>query len=360
MPRSFCSTPIASVHASPRLRSVRALHTPRWRRGGVFGCGPLTVAICLFGGVAASGCGTTSVSMVVVRPAVINAQPFGGTVSVAGFAAPRPDFAAVAGQLQQEVQRELLAGVGGVVRVVSYGGGLSVSGRVRDYSMTLHEERKQRRCRKQVVDSAGAGEEKPVKTVDGVCIYRRLRWQARVAVLVRIQASTGQLIYLREVVERRSGRTVEVKDRAPRPPSAHIELRRLRRRIAQRIAHLVVPYRTRVTARMNDCEGAAESLCDSGARAMSQSRYRAAIAAYKQALAVLQRTPGTSPADLAEVHWNLAQVNKYARRYDAAVAELQEARRLDPGHSQYLNELNAVQAARQAHRQLIDQGLVGR
>ena len=308
-----------------------------------------------------SGCGTTSVSMVVVRPAVLNAQPYGGTASVAGFASSRADYSIVTGQLRQEVQRELLQGVGGVVRVVNYGGGLSISGRVDDYAMRLREESRVRDCQKKVVHvNTKTGEESPVSYVKGKCQMRRLRWKARVAVLVRVQSSTGQLLYLRHIIEERTGRTSEVQDRAPRPPNPHTALRRLRRRVAARIAHLVVPHRARVTARMYDCEGAAEPLCDTGAKRMAQSRYDDSLAAYAEALTVLKRTAGTRKSDLGEVHWNRAQVNKYARRYNAAITELQLALQLDPGNSTYKREFGAVQAARDAHLKLIDQGLVGR
>ena len=307
------------------------------------------------------GCGTSSVSMVVVRPAVINAQPFGGTVSVAGFAAPRPDYAIIAGQLREEVQRELLGGVGGVVRVVDYGAGLTVSGRVDEYRMRLREESREESCKKKVVHvNTTTGEESPVTYVKGKCKLRRLRWNAHVAVLVRVQASSGQLVYLRHVVERETGRTPEVRDVAPRPPRTHALLRKMRLRVAQRIAHLVVPHRARVTATMYDCKGAAEGLCNTGVKRMAQSRYDDALAAYTQALAVLKSTPQTRKTALGEVHWNRAQVNKYARRYDAAIAELQLALGFDPGNRTYTREFQVVQAARQSHKQLIDQGLVGR
>ena len=69
---------------------------------------------CVLGSLLA-GCGTSTLSLVVVRPAVVNARPHGGTVSVAGFSALRPDLTDAAYALRNDLTREVREGVGGEI-----------------------------------------------------------------------------------------------------------------------------------------------------------------------------------------------------------------------------------------------------
>ncbi len=299
----------------------------------------------------AAGCGQTAVSMLVVRPALINVKPFGGSVSVAGFLAAQPSWIATAEQLRVEVERASLAGHGGAVPLVQHGGGLAVSGSVDQVSTRVQIEEREGRCA--VKPKAGAGEE---QRADRPCPHRRGTWTAAMQVSVRIVSSAGQVVYLRQLQRERTGVTGWVEDAMPTMPDLRPEMVRQRQELANEIAWLVVPHQERVVEHLHDCEEPATKMCQDGARLLASSRYDEALGAYAAALKALQSNPKADASDLAEVHWNRAIVAKYARNFQLASQALQEAIRLDDS-ARYRAELENVQRAAADHERLIDQGL---
>jgi len=131
----------------------------------------------------------------------------------------------------------------------------------------------------------------------------------------------------------------------------------MRQRVVQRMAHVVVPYRTRVTATLYDCDPPAEQFCKAGVANLARSRYDAALADYDRAMAALKRVKTAKRGDVAEIHWNKAIIYKYSRRFQQALAELDAALALDPGNGTYIRERKAVFDERARHSQLIEQGL---
>ena len=313
----------------------------------------LVGALIAFVGILA-GCGTTTVRMKVVRPAVINARPYGGMVTVQGIAAGHPDWIHVAAQLRQELKQQILGGFGGVVKLTEYGGGLMITGRLQEYGMVLTPERREATCADNVRDP----ESGITRVVNQPCVMRRNAWSARVTVLMKVTTSTGQVLFLRRIIESSSGRTVERRGGAPLPDSHRI-LQRLRALVAARMAHIVVPHRATVSAVLYDCPKLAEAACQRGAANLARSRYDEAIAEYDRALIQLTGKPEITRDDLAKVHWNKAIVFKYSRRFDEALAALDQALGLDPGNGTYQRQRREVVRARDQHVQLIEQGLGG-
>lgn len=299
------------------------------------------------------GCGTSTVSMMAVRPAILNAQAYGGTVSVAGFAPAYPDYALVAGQLRSEVADRIAGGVGGTVRLLEYGGGLVISGRVEQYSAHLHPHERATTC----TDTVSVPSDKGTvsKNVERPCAWRWLDWHCQVVVTAQVTDPTGRVLLIRPVSYERRGSTAQVRDAAPVPPNLHPILQELRLRAAEEIAWLVTPHRERVNAVFYDCEKPATAVCEVGVKHMAEARYDEAVADFTEALAQLERA-GATAADRAKVLWNRAIVLQYSRRFDPAVADLQAAYRLDP-QDEYRDQIAVVERERAAHQQLLEQGL---
>ncbi len=311
-------------------------------------------ALVLAGLFVAVGCGRTHVSMLVTQPALINAQPYGASVSVAGFGAAQPAWGIAADQIRREVEQEILRGVGGVVRLMQHGGGLVISGRLTGQDIQGEEDSRETTCKDAV--RVRQGNRTVTKTVESACTLRQIDWSASVDVEARIVAANGQIVYLRHHHAGDTGSTPETRS-APTWPDAEAIFAGLRRQIAHEVAHLVVPHRARVTATLYDCKRQAAKACTDGARLLAASRYDDSLRAYDRAIALSRDAKGISRADLAKIHWNKAIVAKYAARFDIAMTELQEAIRLDPGASGYSRELRDIEATRHRHDQLIDQGL---
>ncbi len=330
------------------MLSVSTLFAPKSR--------PLGLLLAAAAVLGAAGCGTTSVSMLVVRPALINAQPYGGTASVAGVVASNPVQVPVANALRAEIEQAILAGHGGVVRLVQVGGGLAITGKIDEYGVAFETDEEDARCKLKTKVKVEQGSAETEQPADRPCKRYRSRWQARMITTVRISSSQGQILFYRQLVQARDGTTPWREDEVPTPPNQDGTLLQLRRAMAEQIAWLVVPHRERVTAVLYDCEAPAEAICQSGARLLAASNYQGALDTYAQALEALRKRPGIPASELAEVHWNRAIVAKYGRMFDLAIQELQEAIRLD-NSATYRNQLIEVQKAAEDHNRLIDQGL---
>lgn len=305
---------------------------------------------------ALAGCGTTSVQMLVTRPAVFNAQQFGGTVGVAGFVSQNPALVQVANTFRVDVEQQILAGHGGVVRLTHGGAGLMITGRVDEYGLALQTEEEDAQCDRRVrVEQGGKTE---TRTVRQACKRYRVRWAARMLALVRITSAQGQTVFLRQLLEQDTGITPWNDDEVPQVPNAAGRLAKVKLALAQQVAWLVVPHRERVTATLYDCPEPAAKTCDQGARALAASDYDGSLRLYQQAIDMLKNKPGLPPSEIAEIHWNRAIVAKYGRMFGLAVQELQAALRLEDSGT-YRRELEAVQRAAVEHEQLIDQGLGG-
>lgn len=301
-----------------------------------------------------SGCGTSSVRLMVVRPAVINAQPHGGLVTVGGLAAAHPAMMPAVGHLRTELKRQIVNSYKRVVRLTEYGGGLNIDGRLEDHGIVLTAEQRSSNCNVRVKKNVGG--KVVTQSVSRPCVLRRTKWRSRVAVVMRVTNKEQVVLYLQRLVDTSNGQTPEHQGRAPLPDRNAI-LHAARLRMARKMAHIVVPHRVQVTATMHHCPGAAEKICEAAVAAFASSRYDAALMKYDRALEILRKSPDVSGEDIGEVHYNKSQVFKYSRRFDQAYGELELALKADPGNSAYQREFEAVTRERDRHHALVDQGL---
>ncbi len=300
------------------------------------------------------GCNTSTVRLMVVRPALVNAQQHGGTVTVGPMVVTQPDMVAAVHDLRTMLQQRIINSFGRVVRLHEHGGGLTISGVMEAHGVTEEVGQRDSKCRTKV--SKTVGELTTTEEVMRPCVMKRSVWNSRVAMVVRVTARSGQVLFLQRMVDTANGRTPEARNAAPRP-NYDIIMRSARARLATRIARIVVPHRVQVSARLYDCPGRAEPICARAVAAFARSDYDGALMKYDRALATMGQNPKIRPVQRAQVHYNKALVFKYSRRFNEALTELANASRFDPNNGEYVRERERVERERDRHLRLIDQGL---
>ena len=300
-----------------------------------------------------AGCGTTTVSLVVVRPAMINAHAYGGTVSIVGIAPYAPGSQFAAAQMQAELSQAVVNSVGQAVALVPQGGGLNVAGQVEEYGMHVMERERPSKCTDTItVTQDGVTTKQKVETP---CIYKWFEWHARASVLMQVASAQGNVVFHQRLFAARDGQTFEQRGMPPPPPQPQPILDELRAQVVSKMAEVIVPHRVRVNATFYDCDKPAKAACEAGVKAMSRSDYDAAVRAFSDAQGMLMQAKA-SKEELAKTYWNRALVFEYSRRFDEAVTDYKQALALDPC-DRYREGLSSVEIERHRHEQLVDQGL---
>jgi len=307
----------------------------------------LPLLLCL------TGCGTTTVSLVVVRPAMINARAYGGSVSISAFAPYAPGSQFAAAQMQAELSQAVVNSVGHAVALQPQGGGLHVAGQVEEYGLRLVERERPSKCSDTitVIQDGIAKRQK----VDVPCIYKWFEWHARAAVLMQVTTVQGQVLFHQRLFAVRGGQTFEQRGAPPPPPLPQPILDDLRAQVVSKMAEVIVPHRVRVNATFYDCPQPAQAACEAGVKAMARSDYETALRAFSDAQRLLMQAAAPKE-EIAKTYWNRALVFEYSRRFDEAVADYRQALALDPNDT-YRAGLGSVETERRRHEQLVDQGL---
>lgn len=304
----------------------------------------------------AAGCGTSTLSLVLVRPAVVNARPYGGSVTVAGFRAMRPELVFAAEALRQDVLQQARAGVGGVVQVVDAGGGLVASGELVHYDVVATERTRASKCAQQVVTIKN--NTRVTETQQLPCTYFAYDWRATVRANLRVASSQGQVVYYRGHFAERSGSTGETVGRPVMPPDINSlagVLTELRAKVADEMGGVLVPHRVRVNAAFFDCAKPADGICAAGMQAMINNNYDGAAQAFTDAHAqLLQARADTN--EVSKPLWNRALVYKYSRQFDKALLDLRESCRIE-SRMACNSAMQDVEAERAQHEKLVDEGL---
>ena len=316
----------------------------------------LHLALCGLALSLTAACGTSTLSLVVVRPAVINAQPFGGSVTVAGFRSLRPEAVFAAEALRQDVVQQVRAGVGGVVQLVDGGGGMVATGELLTYDVVATERERTTTCAQQVVVIKNNA--RVTETQQTPCTYYTYDWRASVRANLRVASAQGQVLYYRGHVAERSGSTNETLGRPVIPPNAATlagVLTELRVTVAEEMAHVLVPHRVRVNATFFDCAKPAKETCEAGMREMMNTRYDGAAQAFTDAYAQLVAARAENN-EVAKPLWNRALVYKYSRQFDKALIDLRESCRIE-SRMACNGEMQDIEAERAQHQKLVDEGL---
>jgi hypothetical protein len=304
----------------------------------------------------AAGCGTSTLSLVLVRPAVVSARPFGDTLTVAGFRAMRPELVFAAEALRQDVLQEARGGVGGVVRVIDAGGGLVASGELVRYDVVATERTRASTCPQQVTTIKNNA--RVTETQQVPCTFYAYDWRASVQANLRVTSAQGQVLYYRGHTAERSGSTNETQGRplmSPNRNSLASVLSELRATVADEMGAVLVPHRVRVSAAFFDCAKPAEATCAAGMQAMMNNHYDGAAQAFTDAHAQLVQAHADNN-EVAKALWNRALVYKYSRQFDKALLDLRESCRIE-SRMACNGEMQDVEAERALHQKLVDEGL---
>lgn len=295
------------------------------------------------------GCATT-VTTRVLRPALINAQPYGGTMTVGEFRGDQYEWNGIAADIRQYIREAIVGCPNGVVRFMEGQAGLTVFGRVADYTYRELVAEQRDTCTR----TEGSGSNR--REVRYACVHYTRNGEANVRIVFNVADGAGQTI---------AAKTYEMGDSAStfatdQPPSAidgQGMLRSLAYGLTDQFIRVVIPWWDTVDLPFWDCGDSPD--CTRGIGLVQAGQWDQAITAFDAAAAKIQATPGFDPEDLAEAYWNKALTQQYSNDFAGAVISLTMAMQLDPENSDYAAQLQEVQRSQADMEALRQQGIGG-
>ncbi len=313
--------------------------THRGRR--IFQLSALAVLLAL-----CTGCGARA-RFSVLRPAMLNAREFGGSMAVGMFEGHPMAGAAVA----QDLRQRIITAEGNPVTLVEGTGGLVIHGAVPAYSYSEQIRESSGTCYRNVTDSNGNN-----RRVSYPCTTYTRIGTATVAIAFNITVGpTGQTIFAHTYTDTATARRSET---GSRPPTINggAMLDRIRSRLTADFARVILPWREVVRVTFGRC-GDARSICENGIAAVRSGDFPAAIASFQQAIQNIEAQSETNAAHLAEAYWNLGLAHEYSGDFPAALEAINRAIQLSPGSANYTEELQNVQQMAEDAQRLAEQGV---
>lgn len=296
--------------------------------------------------VTSAGCGARA-RFSVLRPAMINAREFGGTITVARFEGHHAAAAAV----QQDLRQRVLTAEGSPFALVEGGGGLVVHGVVQSYSYSERMEQSQGTCYRTVTNSEGQS-----RRVSYPCTQYTRIGTATVTISFNVTVSaSGQTLFANTYTDTDTARRTNSGSH-PANINGNAMLERIRAGLTADFARVILPWREIVRVTLGRC-GAARSMCEGGIAAIRDGNFPAAIESFQRAIQHLEAQPDHDPGDLAEAYWNLGLAREYSGDYDGAVEAILRAIELDPDAAAYREELGNVQRMAEDAARLSEQGV---
>lgn len=306
---------------------------------------PVVVALAILGGACA-----TTVRTQVLRPAQINAQPYGGTMTVGEFSGDRYEWNTVAQDIRQQIRQAIVGCPGGVVRFMEYGAGLTVFGRVADYTYSEQITQRQDTCTRY----EGSGQNR--REIRYPCTHYTRTGAANVRLVFNVMDAAGQTIVASTYEDGDSASTFAT-DQTPPGIDGGRMLRSLAEALTTRFIHVIIPWWDTVDLPFWDCGDAPE--CQRGISFVQAGQWEQAIASFDAAIVRIQATPEYDPEDLAEAYWNKGLAQQYSNDFAGAVISLGMALQLDPSESDYAAQLQEVQRSQAESEALRQQGIGG-
>ncbi len=297
------------------------------------------------------GCGGTTVQLSVLRPAQLNAAEHGGTMSIGEFRVSDPNWYQAGTLIAQDLRQRVVGVEGGVVRFMESGGGLIIHGQLLDHTYAERVTTQAATCSR----TEGTGQ--AARTVNYPCTEYTRTGQSHVNIIFNVSTSGGQAVTA-TTFEDNSTSSTTARDQQPAAIDGDGMLRALREGLTERFAHVILPWRETVAVHFQDCEAGAEALCERGVQLVQGGDYPNAVGAFEQAASAIDNSTSTvAPADRASPHWNRALALEYSGRYPEAIMAFGRAIELDPGESDYREELANVQRMQSDAERLRQQGL---
>jgi Flp pilus assembly protein TadD len=293
----------------------------------------------------ATGCGARA-RFSVLRPAMLNARQFGGTMSVGPFEGDPMASAAI----QQDLRQRIMTAEGNPVALIEGAGGLLIHGVVAVFSYSEQMQQSQGSCTRTVTDSQGNS-----RQVSYSCTNYTRIGTASVSIGFNITVpSTGQTIFANTYSDSSSARRTAT-DAQPVAINGGAMLENIRAGLTADFSRVILPWREIVRVTLGRC-GDARAVCENGIAALRASDFAAAIASFQQAIQTLEGQPETNPVHLAEAHWNLGLAREYSGDFAGAVESIMRAAELDPS-GDFNMELENVQRMAEDAQRLNEQGV---
>jgi hypothetical protein len=297
-----------------------------------------------------TGCAARTVDFEVTRPAMINLQPTGNTMSVGTIEANgQPEAAAdVAAELRGRIAHSLNPSV----RLQPDGAAVEVDGAIQQDGFTSRTETVSQTCTKTVddgVDSNGVSQSHQ-ESYD--CSYTQevVTGQSRIRFSVRAGGGDHRGLFTQVYV--RSGEVTN-------PSSADVArlMHGLRAATVEQFAKVILPWKDRVSERFKDCDG--DDRCKKGLERVKASDLPGAEALFTQVLAGYDAgwsVPDKQAKRIGEAFYDRAVTRAHQRRYADAIADLLRAIALQPKRAKWPQEVAVVQALEKDEQALRAQG----
>ena len=296
-----------------------------------------------------AGCART-VQFTVTRPAMMNLQPAGNTVTVGAI---KPNgYAAAAADVTADLQNRIAHSLNPQIRLLRNGGAVVVDGAVLANAYEQHTETVSETCSRTVDDGTDSNGTPQSHTESYDCSYD-------------IQVGTGvsriELRVLDGAHERVLFDKTYVQAASVNNPSAAdvAELmHRIRDASVDDFAKVLLPYQETVTESFKDCEG--DGRCKKGFELVRAGDFPGADALFTQVIGAYATAdvPASRAKEIAEAFYDRGVTRAYQQRYAEAEADLARAVALQPKRAKWPQELANVQTMGKERQALREQGAV--
>jgi len=276
----------------------------------------------------------------IVRPAMLDASPFGNTFSVQPFGGDTR----AAYRIQTELEQRIARSLNPAIQLLAGGGGIIIGGGVLDHSYQEGMTSNPSTCYRSETYRAPNGQV-ATRSVPYSCMqYTRIgRAHSAVRFTVAV-ASTGQIVYDRMFEDTQQRSTT-----ATNGQPAYIDGAGLLDSIVlgsvQNFARVILPWPDSVVVTFSDCGGADH--CGDAFQAVRANDLFGAERLYTQILGpYAENTAQVDPDDVeivAETLFNRGIVRSYTGSYELGMQDLQRALELQADHDDWRAELAQIE-----------------
>lgn len=298
--------------------------------------------LALFAVLALSACGARA-RFEIVRPALLDASPFGNTFTVQPLSGVDPGAAyRVQALLEQRIQSSLNPSI----RMMAGGGGVIVGGQILDHSYGETFQQQMQTCYRTEYYRDARGQSQS-RSVPYQCMQVTRTGTAHSAIRLTVMiASSGQLIWDRVYEGSRQAQT-SATNGTPAGIDAGSMLTDLVDTAVAEFSPVILPWPDQVEVPFTDC-GRADG-CDRAWAAVQASDLPGAEAIYTQILGPYDTTATTTVDEedneiVADTLFNRGIVRAYSGSYELGIADLQRAIAIRPQESDWARELATIEA----------------